>query len=132
MLEALGSITSTAGKMKGAARFPLAWINNWITGGPVWNLCQKINKHQLDHKHLSPKDLKTHPKARDVHQLVACLPSRHKALRFIHKTTGGTGQVETGGSGVQSHPQLHSEFETSLNYVRLCLRARVIGGGAHP
>ena len=27
-------------------------------------------------------------------------------------------EVETGGSGVQDHPQLHSEFEASLGYLR--------------
>lgn len=33
-----------------------------------------------------------------------------------------TGEVEAGRSGVQGHPQLHSELKASLGYVRLSLK----------
>lgn len=31
-------------------------------------------------------------------------------------------EVEAGGSGVEGHPQLHNEFETSQGNVRPCLK----------
>lgn len=33
-------------------------------------------------------------------------------------------EVEAEGSGVQGHPQLHSEFEASLGYIRSCLKKK--------
>lgn len=34
----------------------------------------------------------------------------------------GTQKVETEGLGIQGHPQLHSKFKVSLDYMRPCLK----------
>lgn len=39
-----------------------------------------------------------------------------------HAYNLSTWQVEVGGSGIQSHPQLHGEFVSSLGHVRLSLK----------
>lgn len=36
----------------------------------------------------------------------------------VHACDPSIQEVEAGGSGVQDHPQLHSEFKASLAYVR--------------
>lgn len=41
---------------------------------------------------------------------------------LVHICNQNTWEVEAGGSEVQGHPWLHSEFEASLGYVRLCFK----------
>lgn len=72
--------------------------------------------------------LKSNSKPGAVAQLVGCLPSIHKALGSIialHKPSmvtracnPSTWEVQAGGSRVQSHRWLYSEFEDSLSPMR--------------
>ena len=39
-----------------------------------------------------------------------------------------TQEVEAGGSGVQGHSQLHSEFQKSLGHMKSCLKNRTRAG----
>ena len=41
---------------------------------------------------------------------------------MVHICHPSTWEMEAGGSGVQGHPWLHSEFEASLGYMRPCLK----------
>ena len=56
-----------------------------------------------------------------LNALVQCLISREPG-KMIHNLSPGTQEVEVGGSEVRGHPQLHSESEDSLRYMRLCLK----------
>lgn len=50
-----------------------------------------------------------------------------------HTCNSSTQEVEAAGSGIQGHPWLHSEFESSLGYVKLCLKNKkgaVVSEGA--
>jgi hypothetical protein len=40
----------------------------------------------------------------------------------MHICEPSTWEVEAGGSEVRGYPQLHSEFEASLGYIRACLK----------
>ena len=40
----------------------------------------------------------------------------------MHICKPSTWEVEAGGSEVRGHPQLHSEFEASLGYIRASLK----------
>lgn len=51
-------------------------------------------------------------------QLVDYLLSMYKALGLIPSTQ----EVVVGRSEVQSYPQLHIKFETSLDYMRSCYK----------
>lgn len=46
-------------------------------------------------------------------------PALQKLGVGIHVSNPSTQEVRTGGSEVEGRPQLHSEFENSLNYMRL-------------
>lgn len=39
-----------------------------------------------------------------------------------HTWHPSTGKVGAGGPGIQSHLHLHSKFQASLDYMRLCLK----------
>lgn len=41
---------------------------------------------------------------------------------LMHTYNPSTGVVEAGRSEVPGHPQLHSETETSLDYMQPCLK----------
>lgn len=58
----------------------------------------------------------SHPRAlgRNV-PLISCRDHSHGKLRCNHSTW----EVEAGGSGVQSHPQVHQKFQAILGYMRL-------------
>lgn len=67
----------------------------------------------------------------DVTQLVKCWLSIHDALGWIprlyklgvvlYTCNPSTLELEVGESRVQGYPWLHSEWEASLDYMRLCL-----------
>lgn len=38
----------------------------------------------------------------------------------------GGGGMESGGSEVQAHPQLHNKFSASMGYMRLCLKKKKV------
>lgn len=71
---------------------------------------------------------------RSIAQLVECLPTCTKPwVQFSgsYKPSMGvlacnpmTLEVESGGSGVQGHPQLHEEIEASLGYMSPCLKSK--------
>ena len=48
----------------------------------------------------------------------ACYPALHKQGAVVHICSPSTWEVETGGSEVQGHPLLLSEFEASLEFMR--------------
>lgn len=72
--------------------------------------------------------------AGDIVQLVECLPTEPKTLGLIpqnhiklarqHKyhPNSSTGKDEAGGSEIQGHLQIYSQFEASLGYTRSCLK----------
>lgn len=61
-------------------------------------------------------------RAGTVTQLVQCLPSMQEALgNLVSSITWEQSdfqEVAAGGSEVQGYPRLHTEFKTSLGYVR--------------
>lgn len=64
------------------------------------------------------------------------MPSLHEALgsshlqhnikqvQEVHACNSNTQEVEGGGSEVQGHPQLHSEFKASLGYIKPYLKIK--------
>lgn len=42
----------------------------------------------------------------------------------VHTYNPSTWEVEVGGSEIQTHPYLHSTFEASLGYMKLCLEEK--------
>ena len=47
----------------------------------------------------------------------------------VHMCTPSTWKGKTGGSEVQGHPGLHSEFEASLSYLRPALKTNSLSKG---
>lgn len=48
-----------------------------------------------------------------------------KPSTVVHTCNLSTRKMEAGDSGIQSQPQVRSEFDASLDYMRLCLKKRL-------
>ena len=53
-----------------------------------------------------------------VHEALSSSPAPHKPHVVLYACDPSTWEVETGGSEVQGHPLLLSEFEASLEFMR--------------
>lgn len=71
-----------------------------LKGMPSWDVAQLMG--------YTPK----------MHGSVGSVPSTMSLGTVVHARNCRTREVETGGSGVQGHPQLHSESETILYYMK--------------
>ena len=57
-----------------------------------------------------------------IHKDLGSIPALHKPGIVVYTHGPRTLEVEAGDPRVQGYPQLHSKFETSLGYMRYCLK----------
>ena len=54
---------------------------------------------------------------------LALNPRHHIEPSEVHTCNPSIREVDTGGSEVQGHSQLHSEFKVSLGYMKPCIHS---------